>query len=88
MPKKTRKEKILAQQRRLSISSPSRLTLPDKPTPHIHTVELPKTLNKKAVQTILDRSGELLIIQKDLYKTVLFALCAFGVELYLYWLLR
>lgn len=89
MPKKTRKDKIMAERRRQrqSVTSPQTSALQHaSPTSPTYTFVSPA--DKKMQQTIAERSVELVSIQRDLLKTIILAALAFGVELYIYWLLK
>lgn len=87
MPKKTRKDKIMAKRRRQSVMSPQDIAVQNaSPTSPTYTFVNPA--DKKMQRTIAERSVELVTIQRDLLKTILLAAIAFGVELSIYWLLQ
>lgn len=87
MPKKTRKDKIMAERRRQSVISPQATAVkPASPLSPTYTFVSPA--ERKMQHTIAERSVELVTIQKDLLKTILLAALAFGIEFYIYWLLQ
>lgn len=87
MPKKTRKDKIMAQRRRQSAILPHTAALP-KANSIAPTYTFAGLAEKKKQQIITERSVELIAIQRDLFKTIVLAIVAFGVELSIYWLLK
>jgi len=91
MPKKTKKQKILAEQRRHTT-----LTLPSNtPSVHLPEANIPTPAFRfqvpqapaKSIENIDDRK-ELAVIQKDLTKTLILALIAILIELGVYRMLR
>lgn len=89
MPKKTRKEKILAQARRSAVPiAMSRPAAPGPSTPISASYSFREPLiDKKHQKQNNEEVIELSAIKSDLYKTILIAIGAFGIELYLYWVL-
>ena len=91
MPKKTKKQKILAQQRRrttlIQHSDTSSVHLPENNTPSatfsFHGSHAPV----RSVENTENRE-ELIIIRKDLNKTIILALIAITIELGVYSMLR
>jgi len=91
MPKRTRREKLLAQARR-RIVTPIPLSSQDVP---LNSPEQQHTFSFQVAQTTIRKdplkeanAEELPIIQHDLIKTVILAICAIGIELTIYTLLR
>jgi hypothetical protein len=91
MPKKTKKQKMLAQQRRHTTS-----TLPSNaPSVHVPETNIPSLSFRfqeshapaKSIENTDDRE-ELTVIKKDLTKTLVFALIAIVIELGVYRMLR
>jgi hypothetical protein len=87
MPKKTRKDKIMAQRRRTS-AQPLQTTPVQSSSIATPLYTFRSTSEKKLQQTIEERSVELVTIKRDLYKTIILAAIAFSAELYIYWLLQ
>jgi len=91
MPKKTKRQKILAELRRHTTLTQT-ANAPSVPVPETHT---PSPVFRfqgshapaKSVDTAYDRE-ELAVIQKDLTKTLIFALIAIVIELGVYRMLR
>jgi len=91
MPKRTRREKLLAQARRRTVT-PVPLSSQDAP---LNSPEQQHTFSFQVTQTPIQKdlsketnAEELPIIQHDLIKTVILAICAIGIELTIYTLLR
>ena len=86
MPKKTKKEKILAvQRRRLPSSIVSTASSVEHSQSQQPLYQFKNSSEKKVQQAIQEYAVELTTIKNDLYKTITLALIAFSVELYLYW---
>lgn len=88
MPKKTKKDKILARIRR---TSESRVVSSESIEPSVLSSSpytFIKTSDRKMQQAVSEYAIELKTIKSDLYKTIFLAILAFSVELYVYWLLQ
>ena len=88
MPKKTRKEKLLAQQRR-QVTKPS-FSPPSNPVVSTQASAMPSfqynaTVQSKINHTTAIDTQELQTIKTDLLKTILFAMLAIGTEIGIYW---
>jgi hypothetical protein len=81
MPKKTKREKLLAEKHRKIVIS--RVPLSTPPTGFEF-----RMAPSSPVQTITYSSNELMVIKKDLAKTVILAIAAIGTELFLSRILR
>jgi hypothetical protein len=90
MPKKTRKEKVLAQQRRTSSYTPPVSSGHIPSGDHIISTSYQfRATHVDKVQEIKQEDMmELTAIKRDLTKTLTLAIIAIGVEFYLYWLLQ
>lgn len=90
MPKRTRKEKFLAERRRLTAtpvaahadSSGSPSTTPAS------TFQFQAVQVKKARLSEAEDTAELSVITRDLGKTLILAVIAIAVEVFIYWLLH
>jgi hypothetical protein len=81
MPKKTRKEKLLAQKRRMSSPTPI--------SPIVSPFQYQSTQSAKKQQTALVDTQELKTIKTDLAKTIILAIVAISMEVGMYyWLLK
>ncbi len=87
MPKKTRKEKIKATTRRTFIPSQQTTSIAS-PSQESPLYSFTQSTDKKIQQKVNEYSAELVTIKSDLYKTIFFAIIAFGVEIYLYTILK
>jgi hypothetical protein len=91
MPKKTRKEKLLAQTRRHvapSFVSQSATPVADTTVVSSSVFQFTAKTSKKTQQMIADDTTELAVIKTDLAKTLILAVLAIGVEIGIYWVLR
>lgn len=91
MPKKTRKEKIRAQKHRTN--APVIQHTQHTEDPHVvsqpqSTYTFSSSAEKKNLQRAKEYAVELGSITRDIYKTLLLAAVAFGVEWYMYWLFQ
>ena len=89
MPKKTKKQKLLAQLRRQKqtqiISSADDPITKTEVTPSLFTFNLPKApLSVQKTTMIVDESW----IKKDLFKILFLSVLAFSFELAVYWVLH
>jgi uncharacterized membrane protein len=95
MPKKTKKEKLIAEARRIIRES----QMPGKSvSPVVKSVNNPEQTQKSAYQWTTDKSNysaktqndelEFSVIRKDLIKTIVLASAAVLVELMLFWKFR
>jgi len=84
MPKKTRRQKILAQQRRHIQSTPSSVSpssyVPQTNIPSVTFQFQPSHTPVKVIENSDDRE-ELTVIKKDLTKTLILAMIAIAIEL-------
>lgn len=87
MPKKTKREKIIAEYRRkIQLTRASSSTSPSPV--HSYTFQ-PLTANTTMHQTVpMGETTDLTTIRKDLIKTLLLAVAAISVEIGLYWKFR
>ncbi len=93
MPKKTKKEKLLAEHRRNSVREeisksssiqPSQRNVVQKTTIDGSYHFMSKTMNSVSMPTSFE-TNELHAIRRDLFKTLALSLIAFAGELALYW---
>ena len=88
MPKKTRKEKLLAQQHRNTRSKRTHLTdQQPSPTQSATHYFLPSVsmIHHQTIPPTQDDTHELSFIKRDLLTTVMLAAIAVGIEFALYW---
>ena len=91
MPKRTKREKLLAQSRRHTVTTlPSSSQVASADTQEQHPAFTYQITNTPAQKEQMKDANteELPIIRHDLVKTVILALCAIGIELTVYTLLR
>jgi hypothetical protein len=83
MPKKTKREKIIAELRRRN-QSPSR---PFEPRDAVQAPSSAFAFRASSKDTVGAQSNteELTVIRHDLIRTIIFALVAVGIELGIYW---
>ena len=89
MPKKSKRQKIIADLRRHARQTQSLHVTPAPVAaqPSGSTFQFRAPLLKPTGETITDEeTAELTAIKRDLGKTLLLSACAIGVELSLYWL--
>ncbi len=86
MPKKTRKEKLRAQQRR---TAPTTVSLSSSPNSPVHTSSgytfQSRTTERTTSTVSAADTGELRAVRLELTKTTLLALVAIAVEFFLFW---
>jgi hypothetical protein len=83
MPKKTKREKIIAEQRRHSVSPSHSFEHRDTQEPTRPAFAFRASSNDTASSQ--SNTEELTIIRHDLLRTIIFALIAVGIELSIYW---
>jgi hypothetical protein len=81
MPKKTKKEKIIADLRRRLQDQPTQL--PKQPAVSDISYRLPPKKQVAKVETT-DDTAQLLLIKKDLVKTLILTVLAIGIEFVLF----
>ncbi len=87
MPKKSKREKMLADiRRRARQEYVASAQAPEQITTHTHTFKFAPAVSAKTNPvTSASDTAELTAIKRDLTKTVVLALIAIGAELALYW---
>ncbi|OGG29245.1 hypothetical protein A3A63_00215 [Candidatus Gottesmanbacteria bacterium RIFCSPLOWO2_01_FULL_46_9] len=86
MPKKTRREKLKAERRRLS--APSFISKPasseSNATAPLSTFQFHASNQKKARSAETENAAELVVITRDLSKTLILAVIAITIEVFIY----
>ena len=91
MPKKTKREKLLADKHRhMSLSSPSYSSISPSPAVNVQsqTFSYHASEMKVSQKAVKEDNVELSIIRHDLLKTIILAIIAIGIELGTYWYIR